>query len=173
MRINLGAGDKNLPGYTNVDVAPSRKGTVPDVLCDIASPKLVELFGQGVADEVMAIHVIEHFYFYEIKEVLTLWKSLLKPGGKIVLECPNILYACQQVVKTGKVGADKEGGKMTMWPLYGDPNWGDPLMCHKWGYSPASLIALLQELGFRSVREEPAQFKAKAPRDMRVVGVKP
>src|SRR5690606_28513507 len=35
LRLNLGCGDKILPGYVNVDVAPSRAGRSPDVLCDL------------------------------------------------------------------------------------------------------------------------------------------
>jgi hypothetical protein len=35
MRLNLGCGDKILPGYVNVDVAESRAGKRPDVLCDL------------------------------------------------------------------------------------------------------------------------------------------
>ena len=34
-KLNLGCGDKILPGYVNVDVAASRRGLKPDVLCDL------------------------------------------------------------------------------------------------------------------------------------------
>ena len=34
MKLNLGCGDKILEGYVNVDVAESRVGKRPDVLCD-------------------------------------------------------------------------------------------------------------------------------------------
>lgn len=33
-KLNPGCGDKILPGYINVDVAESRRGLKPDVLCD-------------------------------------------------------------------------------------------------------------------------------------------
>jgi hypothetical protein len=60
-----------------------------------------------------------------------------------------------------------------MWVFYGDPSWRDPLMCHRWNYTPQSLRALLEEAGLVNVRQEPAQFKLREPRDMRIVGVKP
>ena len=60
-----------------------------------------------------------------------------------------------------------------MWVLYGDPAWKDPLMMHRWGYTPESLKRVLSEAGLVDVRQEPAQFKLREPRDMRVVGVKP
>jgi hypothetical protein len=59
-----------------------------------------------------------------------------------------------------------------MWVFYGDPKWKDPLMIHRWGYTPDSLKELLTEVGLADVRQEPAQFKLREPRDMRVVGVK-
>jgi nucleoside-diphosphate-sugar epimerase len=46
-------------------------------------------------------------------------------------------------------------------------------MCHRWSYTPHSLRALLEEAGLVNVRQEPAQFKLREPRDMRVVGEKP
>jgi hypothetical protein len=65
--------------------------------------------------------------------------------------------------------ADK-AGQLGMWPLYGDPSSRDPLMCHRWGYTPESLMALLDEVGFVDVRQEPALFKRREPRDMRITG---
>ncbi len=175
IKLNLGAGDKSIPGYTSVDIAPSRKGVVPDILCDLASDDLFKHFKPGSVDEILSVHVVEHFYRYEIEAVLHRWHRLLKPGGNLIVECPNLLYACQQIVKDGgahTTGPDKKDGQTTMWVLYGNPGEKDPLMCHKWGYTPDSLRSLLQSVGFVNVWEEPAQFKAKNPRDMRVVGVK-
>jgi len=58
LRLNLGCGDKILPGYVNVDAATSRKGQEPDVLGDLRALP----FPPGHADEILAVHVIEHFY---------------------------------------------------------------------------------------------------------------
>ncbi len=59
-----------------------------------------------------------------------------------------------------------------MWVFYGDPKWQDPLMVHRWGYTPYSLISLLKETGLVNIKQEPAQFKLREPRDMRIVGEK-
>jgi len=60
-----------------------------------------------------------------------------------------------------------------MWVFYGDPRWRDPLMVHRWGYTPRSLAQVMGEAGLTTLRQEPAQFKLREPRDMRMVGIKP
>lgn len=171
LRLNLGCGDKILPDYVNVDVAASRGGRRPDVLCD-----LHELlpFADGIADEILSVHVIEHFWRWEVEAVLREWVRVLRPGGKLVIECPNISSACAQFSSDPVSGAQPDQrGQRTMWVFYGDPAWRDPLMVHRWGYTPETLIELLRSCGLTEVRQEPAQFKLREPRDMRVVGLRP
>jgi hypothetical protein len=168
MRLNLGCGDKILEGYVNVDVAPSRGGRHPDVICDI---RFLEGFSSASADEVMAIHVIEHIERWEVVAVLRRWRELLRPGGKLVLETPNLLSACKTILANPVVAARSgREGQMSMWPLYGDPSWRDPLMMHKWLYTPHSLGEVMKEAGYSGISQAPAQFKMREPRDMRIVG---
>ena len=171
MKLNLGCGDKILAGYVNVDVAPSRAGKKPDVLCDLHR---LESFEDGTADEILAVHVVEHFWRWEVVDVLREWARVLKPGGSMILECPNLLSACQQFLADPEAfsGPGPEGQR-TMWVLYGDPRWRDPLMVHRWGYTPRSLARIMDEAGLAEIRQEPAQFKLREPRDMRLVGRKP
>jgi glycosyltransferase involved in cell wall biosynthesis len=171
IRLNLGCGDKILPGYVNIDLVDERAGHKPDIICDVR--KLAPL-PDAYADEAMAIHVVEHFWRWEVVDILREWRRVLKPGGKIILECPNLLSACEAVLKNpdGASGPGKEGQR-SMWVLYGDPAWKDPLMCHRWAYTPQSLGAVMQEAGFTQIRQEPAQYKLREPRDMRVTGIKP
>ena len=170
-RLNLGCGDKILPGYVNVDVAAARAGQKPDVICDL---RRLEPFASESVDEVLSVHVIEHFWRWEALDVLREWLRLLKPGGTMILECPNLATACAELLKDpdGLCGPGPEAQR-TMWVLYGDPRWRDPLMVHRWGYTPASLRRLMEEAGMVNVRQEPAQFKLREPRDMRLVGEKP
>lgn len=167
--LNLGCGDKKLPGYINVDCAVSRKGIVPDVVADLR--KLP--FPDGYADEVLSVHVIEHFYQWEAAGLLSEWRRVLKPGGRIVVECPNLLYAAKRFCAEHRTAGPGKEGQSTLWVFYGDPNWRDPLMCHKWGYTPQSLMEALRTAGYVDLRREPAQFKKKEPRDMRVTARKP
>ena len=171
LRLNLGCGDKILPGYVNVDVAEARAGIQPDVLCDLRS---LAPFESGSADEVLAVHVVEHFWRWEAADVLREWVRVLKPGGRMVLECPNLQSACEAFLRDPATAAREDAaGQRSMWVFYGDPAWKDPLMVHRWGYTPETLARLMAEAGLVDVRQEPAQFKLREPRDMRVVGTKP
>jgi SAM-dependent methyltransferase len=171
LRLNLGCGDKILAGYVNVDVAASRAGMRPDVLCDLHD---LAPFADASADEVLAVHVVEHFWRWEVAAVLREWVRVLRPGAPLVVECPNLASACGEFLRDPVSGSRPDAaGQRTMWVFYGDPRWQDPLMVHRWGYTPESLAQLLAEVGLVDVRQEPAQFKLREPRDMRVVGRKP
>lgn len=167
MKLNLGSGHRLLPGYVNVDIVDERATVKPDVQCDIR--KLI--FEDDSADEILSVHVIEHFYRWEVDALLKEWIRVLKPGGLMVLETPNLETACRELLKNPKEGSLPKSPQ-TMWVFYGDPKWKDPLMCHKWLYTPWSLGLLLHQAGLKNVRQEPSQYKAKEPRDMRIVGVK-
>ena len=170
-RLNVGCGDKLLPGYINIDTAAERRGAQPDLICDIRKLDMIET---ASVDEVLAVHVVEHFWRWEVLDVLKEWVRVLKPGGRLIVECPNLISACEALLRDPDMAAQPGAeGQRTMWVFYGDPAWRDPLMCHRWAYTPKSLSDLMQEAGLANVRQEPAQFKLREPRDMRVVGEKP
>lgn len=171
VKLNLGCGDKILPGYINVDVAQERAGKQPDVICDVRN---LDKFSSDHADEILAVHVVEHFWRWEVVDILKEWVRVLKPGARMVLECPNLQSACEEFLRNPDAGSlpGKEGQR-TMWVLYGDPGWKDPLMIHRWGYTPLSLARVMHEAGLVKLQQEPAQFKLREPRDMRITGEKP
>jgi SAM-dependent methyltransferase len=171
IRLNLGCGDKILPGYINVDVVSERAGNKPDFVTDIRSLKGIP---DSFAEEVLAVHVVEHFWRWEVLDILKEWRRVLKPGGTMVLECPNLRTACEEFLRDDDKGSlPGPEGQRTMWVFYGDPRWQDPLMVHRWGYTPMSLARVMHEAGLVNLKQEPPQFKLREPRDMRVTGSRP
>jgi hypothetical protein len=119
------------------------------------------------ADELLAAHVIEHFHGWETAHVLAEWKRLLKPGGKLILELPNIEAAARNLLA---------GMRPQMWEFafYGDHSHRDPYMCHKQGFTPSGIKCAVEGAGFVDVQILPPQTHGPRPnRDMRVEAVKP
>jgi SAM-dependent methyltransferase len=170
IKLNLGCGDKILDGYINIDVVESRAGKKPDFICDLHN---LSKFESNSVDEILAVHVVEHFWQWEVVDILKEWTRVLKPGGKMILECPNLVSAAEEFLKNSDIAAmGGPEGQRSMWVFYGDPGWRDPLMIHRWGYTPRSLATVMASAGLTELKQEPAQFKLREPRDMRITGIK-
>jgi len=166
MKLNLGCGPKHLPGFTNVDFESNWTKTPPDLACDLTKPLP---FDDGVADEIHAYHVFEHFYRYDADRILDDWVRVLKPGGKLVLEMPcfdKVLAIINHCIANGK-GLPPN---MTMWALYGDGSHHDPAMIHRWCYPLSEIANMFENRGLDFEFEEPQTHMPM--RDMRIVGVK-
>jgi len=156
MRLNLGSGNRPLPGYVGVDLAPGA-----DIVCDV---RKLEFAGDNSVDEIIAVHLIEHFYRWQVQPLLQEWRRVLKPKGKLILECPNLEAACRFFLEGSK-------DQLSMWALYGNPELKNEFHCHHWGYTPMTLIDELRSAGYREPRHLPAEFKIPI-RDMRVEAYK-
>jgi predicted SAM-dependent methyltransferase len=171
MKIHFACGRQVLDGFYNIDAirhpnAPRDPELIFEMRFD--GGKLVEQMplGDGSADEFHAFHILEHFYRYDVDAAIEEWKRLLRSGGRMVLELPNLEAACRNLLAGMR-------DQMCMWPLYGDPSWGSPYMIHRWGYTPTTITGLLAEHGFTKIQVLPPQtHKARANRDMRVEAVK-
>ncbi len=164
MMLNIGAGHRRIEGYTGVDIVP-RVGT------DIVAPAHKIPLPDESCEEIMAIHLFEHFYRWECDKVLAEWHRLLKPRGRLVLELPDLHKCCLNVIKGREA---EEPDQLGMWGLYGDPRRSDQFMAHRWGWTPATLRALLEENGFDRIGEERPVFHpaGRQYRDMRIIAEK-
>jgi SAM-dependent methyltransferase len=174
MRLNVCCGRHILEDWTNVDVVqsthPSAGGRLPQILADARTIPLPD----ACADEVMCIHGFEHFYVWETVDVLREWHRLLKPGGVLTLELPDIKKCAINLIE-GYKWHSKHPGQYTLWGIFGDPTTRDPYMMHKWGWWPDTLIPWLAEHGFEGAREKTPQWHAagRERRDMRITSRKP
>ncbi len=170
LRLHLGCGTDLRPGWVNVDANPENQ---PDV---VAQAQDLGTFDDNTADTIEACHLFEHFTFDQACQALREWHRVLKPGGKLCLELPN-LEAC---IRTLGQHPDPHGYDLGLIGIFGFPPAiakEGLLQAHKWGWTPQSLTQQLEETGFDAVTTEPItqtwRHAAKIGRDMRLVAVKP
>lgn len=167
MRINVGCGRHVLDGWTNVDVQRSPKAKRdPEILAQATAIPLPD----GCASEVMAIHLFEHFYYWEAPKALAEWHRLLKPGGLLVLEMPDVKKCAKNLLRLIEGEDIKSLDSLAMHGLYGDPREQDPWMGHRWGWTPKTIKPVLKKAGFGSFTEPPTQWHAigRTLRDFRI-----
>lgn len=171
MKLNVGCGGRDLPGYTGVDA-------VPRPAAKIVAPATKIPLADGSCDEVMAIHLFEHLVPWEGPVALAEWYRLLQPGGKLVLEMPDLKKFCANILKIldgGVVMAGKHPDQAGMWGGWGDPRLKDPYMLHRWAYTFATIKPLLEQAGFTKITEHETVFHpiGRNVRDFRVECYKP
>lgn len=132
------------PDWTHVDIDPrplsSPTGPKPvDVVADATDIPLPD----GCAALVYSQECLEHFSWRLYKSVLREWARLVAPQGKLVVEVPDFLAACNQVLSTDTVEMDRAiqqiifGGQENEWDF------------HYVGHTHRTLAADLEELGMR------------------------
>ncbi len=156
VRLNLGAGNKHWPGWVNCDLHGDQ-----DRIEDVTKLSL----NNNCADEIAAIHVLEHIHRMKAPEVLKEWKRVLKPGGMLAIEVP-----CLDKILAMYSEGEKSIAKIQL-GIFGDPRDAGPDMMHQWCWFSEELMAELWKAGFAKVElQEP--FFHVAKRDMRVVAFK-
>ena len=93
MKLNLGSGKMNLPGYINIDVVKQTEDTVvADVLnLDYEDSSIEEIYSE---------HMVEHFDRAELDRFFSESRRMLINGGKFVIIAPSIITAINKYNKT-------------------------------------------------------------------------
>jgi len=136
MKLNLGCGGDKREGYVNVDI---RKEVNPDRIMDLE--KTPYPFDNESVDEILAKDVIEHFSFRNVERVVKEWHRILKKGGKLVIQTPD-LDAILKAIKDGKI---KGWWQISYW-LYGGQDY--PENTHRLIFTKKEIRKLLEENGF-------------------------
>ena len=97
-------------------------------------------------DEILAVQVFEHFGPDEAKQVLAHWHDLLKPGGRLIIDVPDI-------IETAKLLIMAETEEEKAWAeklIHGTRN--NEFAYHKVGYWPEKLERMLEKEGFMDIK---------------------
>lgn len=159
VKFNMGCGSDRRPGYIGIDMHSDRA----EIRMDLFKVNLPD----DCADEILASHVIEHLPQHRAPEILTKWFNALKPGGKLIVETPNLEELCKDYLT--QEGAEQH---MTAMCLFGaiitselrfdgtdDPEVREKgaLSPHLWGYTPKTLSSLCEAIGYKDIQILPNQ----------------
>lgn len=136
-------GNKNLPQPKGVPAKNLRRRKM--VIDQIAYANNLPYKYSSVS-EILAVQVFEHFGPNEAKQVLKHWQQLLKPGGKLIIDVPDIL-------ETAKLLALAETEQEKAWAeklIHGTRN--NEFAYHKVGYWPKKLEEMLVEASFTGIK---------------------
>jgi beta-1,4-mannosyl-glycoprotein beta-1,4-N-acetylglucosaminyltransferase len=143
IKLNLGSGDRPVTGYFNIDIANPKA----DLLCDARKIPLDD----NRVDEITAYHLLEHFKYQEVEDVLREWKRVLKIDGKLILEFPDVEALFH---KFGT--ADINERKHILHCVFGAHT---PDFPHLYGWFSQAIWETLNKLGFRNIAQLPAQVE--------------
>jgi len=157
VKVQVGAGTGNLPGWLNTDIEPTENQAYLDATKPLP-------FIDGSVHYIFGEHVIEHVSYEDAVLFLKESHRVLAPGGKIRMVTPNLLqFVALLDPKTPeqKQVIDQYIPKKLdfhFWPNTPDPacyiinnemrSWG-----HQFVYTPTMLRASFERAGFTQIRQ--------------------
>lgn len=140
-KLNLGCGDTLLPDYLNADLY--------NPAAQVKADAFNLPFPDNRFEELFACHVFEHLNPYKVDEILNGWGRVLKPGGKLVMEMPDIREICRNFENS-----NKEERYRLLNCIYGTTQIEHP---HVFGWYPEILNDHLVSAGYKDIIFMPAQ----------------
>ena len=93
MRLNLGSGNSKIDGFISVDLYDEEA----DVRADISELP----FEDNSVEEIVCYQVVEHVPYNKSEQMFSEMYRVLKPGGKVTIETPNIDVVCMKILEEG------------------------------------------------------------------------
>ena len=146
LKLNLGCGGKYMPGYVNIDkVAWGSRD--PDIIADVLN---LDMYADGVVDHIHAYGLLEHVPPWDTVRALREWFRVLRPGGTIHLEVPDL----ERIFESWFVRGDLSEQLAINYIFGGNkmPNKVYPDQHHLTGFTLSRLASVMSEAGFADIR---------------------
>ena len=132
IKLDIGCGKNPQPGYTGVDAYVLDPKYVTAFMWDLP-------YQDGEVAEIFSSHALEHIEKRQVVPTLQEWYRVLKPGGVLILEVPDLVWCCENWL------AHRDNG-WNLDCLFG--NQEHPGELHRTGFTEEILLAYLQASGF-------------------------
>lgn len=140
-KLNLGCGNKAMPGYTNVDIF---SGPIVNEIFQIDDIPYTD----GSIGAIHSEHALEHVPFRRVENTLKEWSRVLMPQGELLLKIPDFGECCKSYVNA-KTKFDRWWYKATVYGIQesqaGEP---DEAQIHKSGFSQDEIGEVLERFDF-------------------------
>jgi len=142
VRLNLGCGNKALPGYVNVDIFDAPHINEKFDLYDVP-------YNDNTIEAIYSEHSLEHVPAVRAYQAIKEWYRVLRPGGELLLRIPNFERCCQEYINA----SDDQSRQWYKYTIYGLQthqfnNQPDEAEIHRYGFSPNEIKGLLEKEGF-------------------------
>lgn len=138
MKLNIGCGKTYKEGFINIDAFDS---TVADKIMSADNLK----FAANSIDRIEACQIIEHFGLMKSIYILAEWFRVLKPGGTLLIETPDLVKSFKEFME-----GDLETRKNVLTWIYGVESKG---MSHSLCFPTDLLEMLLEKTGFVDIKK--------------------
>ncbi len=162
-KIHLGSGWHHIKDYVNVDKYVPHRTHGFDVQADAG--EYMQAVPLDSVVEIVSKHMIEHLHRERAVRLMVLCFRAMKRGGRLILECPDLLSSCRKFVESE--GEADPGGIFGAHRYAGDT--------HLWGYSQKTLCRMVESVGFVVEHVGPGRDRHASPEDpcIRLEAVKP
>jgi len=135
IKLNLGCGNKILEGYENLDLYSTTSGVQRVDIRQLPYP-------DASVDEILAEDILEHFGRLEWRKILAEWVRVLKPGGTITIQSPDMIRLADALSHAGNASDDEkwEAFNRRIFGGQGDGVTDGKGMYHYTGFSVAFLL---------------------------------
>lgn len=154
-KLHLGCGNNYLEGYVNIDFPATehtvQKNLTADVYADIRSLA----YPVNSIEEIRNHHVFEHFSRPVALALLCRWRDWLYPGGRLIIETPDVMACFKQMLLPFIDFASKQqvmrhlfGSHEAEWALHADGWYEDKfrITLSKLGYSDIQAVKIKWEM---------------------------
>jgi len=150
IKLHLGCGNRLLPDYTNIDFfAPQNlDSNSPEYLKHDIRTGLP--YDDDSVDEILAIHVVEHFTRNEWESISKDWARVLKERGKMTLICPDLGYAARMYLQ-------EPGNDFWIKTIYGIQDHDGEF--HKNGFTVDTLAESFPSLASKVIQRDGIELK--------------
>lgn len=148
MKLNIGCGKIYKEGFINIDAYDS---TVADKIMPANNLK----FPSNSVDKIESLQLIEHLGLFNAIYALSEWFRVLKPGGDLLIETPNLEKSFKKFINE-----DLETRKNVLTWIYGVESEG---MLHKFCFPEELLEDQLKKIGFVNIEKTYIEIKKDHP----------